>query len=184
MKFWPLPNSLENTLPKRNTKGSFWEDRGDRFNAGVDIYAPENSPIYAIEEGVVIDIDVFSRNSSPYLNETKYLIIKSPEKVNYKYCEIDDIVIEIGDKVKPGDLIASVKRLINPDHIDNETPFFIKELIYDNLLSKLHLEMYKAPFTEIRPYELGNFLGDEKPNSIIDPNIYFMGLKKIHSITV
>lgn len=39
--------------------------------------------------------------------------------------------------------------------------------------------MYKAPFTEIRPYEYGNYLGDEKPNSIIDPNVYFMGVKKV-----
>lgn len=179
MKVWPLPDSFNNSLPKKNSKGAFWEDRGDRFNAGVDIYAPDKSPLYAVENGKVIDIDIFSNSNNSYLNETKYLIIKSPEKVNYKYCEVDDILVEIGDEIAAGQYIANIKQIINPDCIDNNTPFFVKELVYEDLLSKLHLEMYKSPFTEIRPYELGNYLGEEKPNSIIDPNIYFMGIKNV-----
>lgn len=177
MKFWPLPNSFENLLPKRNNKGAFWEDRGDRFNAGVDIYAPDNSEVYAVEQGIVIDIDVFTSSDISYLSNTKYVIIKSPEKINYKYCEVSDIKVKIGDKIEPGQHIANIKSIINQNNIDDETPFFIKELVYEELFAKLHLEMYKAPFTEIRPYELGNYLGETKPSSIIDPNVYFMGIK-------
>lgn len=179
MKTWPLPDSYENTLPRKNSKGAFWEDRGDRFNAGIDIYTPENSVLHAVEEGVVIDIDKFTSSEIPYLKDTYYLIIKSPEKINYKYCELDDIRVNIGDHVKAGQELAIIKSIIEKDNVNEQTPYFIKELIYENLLTKLHLEMYKAPFTEIRPYEYGNYLGDEKPNSIIDPNVYFMGVKKV-----
>lgn len=179
MKFWPLPDSYDNFLPRKNSKGSFWEDRGDRYNAGIDIYTPENSILLAVEDGVVIDIDKFTDSSVPFLNDTFYLIIKSPEKINYKYCELSNIKVTIGEQVKAGQEIAQIKSIINKEGVNDSTPYYIKELIYENYLSKLHLEMYKAPFTEIRPYEFGNFLGDEKPNSIIDPNVYFMGVKKV-----
>lgn len=179
MKIWPLPDSYDNFLPRKNSKGSFWEDRGDRFNAGIDIYTPENSTLLAVEDGIVIDIDKFTDSSVPFLNDTYYLIIKSPEKINYKYCELDNIKVKIGEQVKAGQELALIKSIVNKDGVNESTPYYIKELIYDNYLSKLHLEMYKAPFTEIRPYEYGNFLGDEKPNSIIDPNVYFMGVKKV-----
>ena len=50
------PGSLFRVVPGKGQPGSFWEDRGDRFHCGVDIYAPAMSEVHACETGEVIDL--------------------------------------------------------------------------------------------------------------------------------
>ena len=44
--------------------------------------------------------------------------------------------------------------------------------------SMLHLEIYKAPVTIVQPYLIGNYLGERRPESLIDPTLYLNGLAK------
>jgi len=179
MKFWPVPDSFESIIPKAGTPGSFWEERSDRFNCGVDIYAPEHSVVLSIEDGMVIDIGVFSSPEDEiYWNRTYYVIIKTPGKINFKYCELQEVSVKIGQKLEAGTELGRIGKILNTQHISNGVPFYIRELAYMDHPSKLHLELYKAPIMEVRPYKVGNFMGDVKPKSILDPNVYLMGIKK------
>src|SRR5665647_264188 len=72
MKIWPLDTrNLEKMelckkesvkIPPKGEVGSFWEDRGDRYHCGVDLYAPENTEVFSVEKGVVAEIGLIICN--------------------------------------------------------------------------------------------------------------------------
>jgi len=179
MKYWPLPDSYEDKLPKGEMSGAFWEERSGAFNCGVDIFAPIDSEVLSIDEGIVIDSGKFtSPEDEDYWNETFYVIIKTKEKINYKYCEMSEIYVTIGNKLPSGVPIGKIGKTVNSHNIQDDAPYFVREIAYSDYPAKLHLELYKAPIMEIRPYIAGNYEGEVKPKSLLDPNVYLMGLKK------
>ncbi len=179
MKHWPVPNSYSDELPQAGSQGAFWEDRTDRFNCGVDFYAPPGSSVIAIDGGIVLDKGLFtSPEINPYWNKTYYLVIKTQENIIYKYAELSDILVRLGEHVQGGAEIGIVGEALNKDTVTDSDPFYIRELLYKNFPCMLHLEMYKSPVMEVKPYSEGNFLGKFKPVSILDPNIYMMGVHK------
>lgn len=64
MRYWPVPDSYSKNIPLHGSSGSFWENRGDRYHCGVDIYAPPGSKVIAIECGEVIDLGVVVRSNA------------------------------------------------------------------------------------------------------------------------
>ena len=179
LKVWPVPDSYTKDIPRNGSQGSFWEDRGDRYHCGVDIYAPEKSSVLSIQNGKVIDVGIFtSHDVLNYWNNTHYVIIKSPPNIIYKYAELGEVSVHIGDYVNAGQPIGHVGRVINEDAIDHTTPQYILDLLEEGRTSMLHLEIYQAPVTEVRPYLGGNFLGDIKPFSLIDPALFLNGAKR------
>ena len=183
MKTWPLPNSFEEIIPKKGNEGAFWQERAGFFNCGVDIFGPEGSEVVAIDEGVVIDIGKFSSaDESNYLNTTFYVIVRTIEKINYKYAELGDAIVEVGQRIKTGEIIGRLRKMVNPEMFDENTPFSVRESNFNLQSAKLHLELYKAPMMEVRPYDKGLFMGEEKPKSLLDPNVYLLGLNKNQDI--
>jgi hypothetical protein len=176
MKYWPVPNSYSKEIPANGSPGAFWEDRDDRYHCGVDIYAPEGSKVVAIDSGIIVDIGTFtSPDCQSYWNETYYLIIKTNEKILYKYAELGDIAVNLGDYVEAGQKIGKVGKVFNEDMLPLDTPFYVRELILKGNPSMLHLELYKAPIMEVKPYSGGNFFGRNKPDSLIDPTFFLNG---------
>lgn len=176
MKVWPVPDSYSKEIPRFGSSGSFWEDRGDRFHCGIDIYAPAGSDVLAIQSGIVIDTGVFTDSEDNiYWNRSYYIIIKSPQNVVFKYAELGQIFVEIGDSVGSGHLIGRVGNVLNPDEVNHTTPYYIHELIRKGFTSMLHLETYIAPITEVRPYQGGNYFGNTKPYSLLDPGLFLNG---------
>lgn len=175
-KQWPVPNSYLKHIPEKGEPGSFWEDRDDRRHCGVDIYAPEGAIVVAIESGVVIDSGVFTDPTlCDYHNRTYYVVIKSKEKINYKYAEILDVSVSIGEFVEVGTTIGKIGSVVNIDMLGPDSPFYIRELAHKGNPSMLHLELYKAPIIEVRPYQSGNFFGKDCPASLIDPTYFLNG---------
>ncbi|MDC1068812.1 M23 family metallopeptidase [Candidatus Kapabacteria bacterium] len=177
MKYWPIKNSISNSIPKTGTFGGFWEERDEGFNAGVDIYANDDKDVLAIESGVIIDIDKFSIENQEGLLDSHFVVIKSLDKMNYKYCEIIPYELKIGQKIEAGQKIGVLSKLYNENILNHNTPIHIRENISQGLLYKLHLELYKAPFSEVRPYKLGNYLGEDKPKSLLNPFVFLSSLK-------
>lgn len=176
MKVWPVPESYNHEIPRYGVPGSFWEDRGDRFHCGIDFYAPPGAKVLAIQSGIVIDSGVFTTSEeNEYWFKTYYLIIKSPQNVIFKYAELGEVLVQIGDSVAAGQLIAKVGLVINPEEANYTTPYYIHELIREGHTSMLHLETYIAPITEVRPYSGGNFFGPNKPYSLLDPGLFLNG---------
>lgn len=179
MGVWPVPDSFTKEIPPKGSQGSFWEDRDEQFHCGIDIYAPEGAEVVAIEAGTVFQTGNFSvAGPDNCWNDTYYVIIKSQHKIFYKYAELIEFYTKPGDVVMPGQVIGKVGSMINPDKINYDTPHYIREILNAGNLSMLHLELYKFPVIEIMPYKNGNFLGKEKPYSLLDPALYLNGTKK------
>ncbi len=176
MKIWPVPDSYSKEIPRNGEPGSFWEDRGDRFHCGLDIYAPKGSKVLAIQNGKVIDVGVFTTSEeNAYWNKSYFIIIKTPQNVIYKYAELGEVVVHIGDFVAAGEQIGCIGDVLNPEEVNHTTPYYIHELIRENKISMLHLEAYIAPITEVRPYMGGNYFGATKPYSVLDPSLFLNG---------
>jgi murein DD-endopeptidase MepM/ murein hydrolase activator NlpD len=82
MKHWPLPNSNENHVSGKNEPGAFWKDTGEGFSAGIDLYAPTDSEIIAIEGGIVVDIGFFTTaKEGSGLKTTKFLVLRASSEI-------------------------------------------------------------------------------------------------------
>ncbi len=177
MKTWPVPNSYSKTIPAGSSPGAFWENRGDRFHCGVDIYAPKGSDVVSIEDGTVEKIGT---SSSPdkvsYCNVTKFVAIKNSNGYICVYSELNDIVIRVGEYVKPGQLIGHVGQILNPQKVDDNSPLYIQKAKKNGNLSMLHFELYQAPLGETTNFPAGNWFKNERPRNLLDPTDYLLSI--------
>ena len=173
MKVWPVPDSISKKIPKNGAAGSFWEDRGDRRHCGIDIYAPDDSEVIAIDSGKVIDSGVFtSPEMHPYWNKTYYIIIKSNQNLLFKYAELKDVSVHVGDYVEISQPIGKVGSVIIERDVTYKDPYYVRELAQKGNMCMLHLEIYKAPVIAVHPYLAGSFFGDHMPESLVDPALF------------
>lgn len=188
MKRWPLnPKIPEETalekiflkkttvgrIPQKGEAGSFWEDRGNRYHCGIDLYAPENTEVLSIEEGIVSETGLMtSPETLPYWNPTYYVIIKNISGTFCKYGELAECTVKKGNQVGSGQLIGYVGMVLNCEKIDESSPFYIRKLKNKNS-SMLHFELWKdKPITSHRDYLGGNWFSEEKPENLVDPTEY------------
>lgn len=87
--------------PSRGSISSNFGRRWGRMHNGIDIAAPMSSPIYAASDGVVS----FSGWQRGYGN---IAILKHKDAYETRYAHCSKILVECGQKVKKGDLIARV----------------------------------------------------------------------------
>src|SRR3989339_1628729 len=179
MKVWPVPDSYSKEIPKNGQIGSFWEDRGDRRHCGVDIHAPDGAEVVAIDGGKVIDFGVFtSPEMHPYWKKTYYIIIKTSQNILFKYGELKEVFIHVGEFVETGQPIGKVGTVISEKDVTYKDPYFVRELAEKGSMCMLHLEVYKAPVTAVHPYLAGSFFGEHLPESLIDPSLFLNGISK------
>lgn len=129
MRF-PLNNDIPlSSIPAANRFGA---RRKFDVHTGVDLFAPEGTPIYACEDGVVIDVCTFTGASigMPWWNETQCAAIRGVSGV-ILYGEITSYV-NTGDKVQEGDLIGTVKQVLIKDK--------------GKPMSMLHIEWYEGEY--------------------------------------
>lgn len=170
---WPVPNSFLKKIPKNNTLGSFWKNRGDRYHCGIDIYAPAGSEVISIYDGKVIEIGIFtSSDKIKYWNETYYILIKCQNDLIYRYAELGNTAVKINEIVKSGQLIGSVGTVLNLEKITNSSPKYIQEIKKKGFPSMLHLEVYSSKPHTSKKYLGGNWFGPKKPDNLIDPSLH------------
>jgi len=173
MHIWPVPNSYSKTIPLPGAAGSFWEERNDRHHCGIDIYAPADSEVRAIESGRVVETGVFTSPSMlPYWNATHYIVLQNASGLFCKYAEIDGIPINEGQMVKVGEFIGRVALVLNLEKIDETSPDYIKNLQKNNIFSMLHFELYCAWPVQFKKYVGGNSFIGQKPKNLLDPSEY------------
>lgn len=173
---WPVPQSYDKRIPESGAQGSFWEDRYDLYNCGVDIFAPSGADVIAIDSGMVAYIGLFtSKDDGDYFESSKYIIIRTKHKIFIKYAGLSSIKAQLGDKIRKGDKIGRIGPVLNTDSDISGAPNFIQELALNDRISMLHLEMLKAPVLHIQPYFFGSFMGKERPASLLDPTIHLNG---------
>ncbi|NIO44888.1 MAG: peptidoglycan DD-metalloendopeptidase family protein [Candidatus Aenigmarchaeota archaeon] len=84
--------------------------KGSLKNA-VDFYVPEGTPVFAIADGVVIEIKDDSNiggGDPKYWYNGNFVIIKHSEKIysEYEHFKYKGVTVKEGQKVKTGDLIG------------------------------------------------------------------------------
>ncbi len=177
MKYWPVPNSYSKIIGASDSQGAFWEDRGDRYHCGVDIYAREGSNVLSIEDGKVVDIGIFtSKDKIPYWNTTSYILIENGNGLLCKYAELGDVVVNVGESVRAGQLIGHIGLVLDSDKITQNSPLYIQKLKKKGNQSMLHFELYRSIPTEITDYLGGNWFGKTKPENLLDPTDYLRSL--------
>jgi murein DD-endopeptidase MepM/ murein hydrolase activator NlpD len=176
MKFWPVPNSYEKILPEKGASGSFWEDRGDRRHCGVDIYAPEGSPVHAVEEGIVIRTSVFtSREMVAYWNTTYAVLIKQVDGFLSRYAELGHVRVSKGDRVKAGQIIGVVGSVLNLQAVSEDAPLYIRLLKENGRSCMLHFEVFRAEPDLDHLYSGGNLFSSSRPDCLLDAAGYLTG---------
>jgi murein DD-endopeptidase MepM/ murein hydrolase activator NlpD len=177
MKYWPVPNSYSKHIPKKDTQGSFWEERDDRYHCGIDIYAPAGSKVISVSDGSVIETGIFTdKKIIPYWNKTKYIIIKNQDGFYCKYAELNDLVLKEKDIVQAGQLIGHLGFVLNIKKITEKSPLYIQKIKNSNNPSMLHFEVYNSIPLKNKKYLGGNCFGNNKPENLINPECY---LKKL-----
>lgn len=179
MKSWPVKNSYSRNIPSKGSAGSFWEDRGDRFHCGVDIYAPEGSDVASIEDGLVIGIGIAtSPDKVPYWNRTYYILVKNNSGFTCKYAELGNVAVKKGELISSGQLIGHVGLVLNSNKIDENSPEYIQRL-KDRNPSMLHFELYGSDAIEShKDYLGGNGFNKNNPKGLLDPSKYLESIKK------
>ncbi|HTY53279.1 MAG TPA: M23 family metallopeptidase [Methanomicrobiales archaeon] len=150
--------------------GSFWEDRGDRHHAGLDLYAPPGSPVVAIEDGRVVFTGIFTSPSLvPYWNTTFQVIVAHGSGLFCRYAELGDLAVAAGDSIRGGDLVGHVGEVLNPALAGPGVPGYVRELMEAGRSSMLHLEVSTSPPGTDPGYRGGNWFTGEKPAGLVDP---------------
>jgi murein DD-endopeptidase MepM/ murein hydrolase activator NlpD len=166
---WPLPDT-EHALPSDGAPGSFWEDRGDRRHAGVDLYAPPGARVVAIEEGTVISAGVFtSPDLVPYWNTTYQVTIAHTSGIYCRYAELGDLTVEAGAGVSGGTCIGHVGTVLNLSLVTAGAPPYILALREYRRASMLHFEVLTSNPGAAPEYRGGNWFSQEKPAHLVDP---------------
>lgn len=75
---FPIKN-YKYEIPQGNHLGAFGTIRKHDIHTGIDLYCEKDTPIYAIENGIIIAIEWFTGPSIniPWWNDTKAIAIKS-----------------------------------------------------------------------------------------------------------
>lgn len=151
---FPLKN-YKYQLPLSTEPGSFGYIRKHDIHTGVDLYCENNDAVYAMYDGIIVNIEDFtginSNPPTPWWNDTNsVLILHHDFVICYGEITVADN-ITIGSSVKEGDIIGYVKQVLKKDK--NKTP-----------LSMLHIELYEKHITESVVWVLNT----DKPSGLLD----------------
>lgn len=159
MEKWQFPLSdWKGMIPLRDHPGSFGAFRSHDRHTGVDLYTDVLSPVYAVESGVVVEIEDFTgpNAGSPWWLPTKSIMIEGSSGV-VCYGEVEPVDIKKGDVVLVGQLIAHVIPVLQEGKERQDIPGHSRFM--------LHLELYETGTRQAVWWKLG----DLKPENLLDP---------------
>ncbi len=177
-KFWPVPDSASRSIPQAGERGAFWENRGDRRHAGVDLYAPAGCPVLAIEAGEVLQVEEFtSPHKISYWNITYSVLIRTRSGALQRYAEMEQALVQPGESVSAGQIIGRVGLVLNLDLINETSPAYIQRLKQAGAPSMLHFEMH-TDLPDTADYLGGNYFTQSQPSQLLDPTPYLQDLAR------
>lgn len=151
---WPLYKEKPN-VPMDGSVGSFGFKRSYYYHPGIDLYCEFAQDVLAIEDGVVVNVEVFTgvaaNPSSPWWNRTWSVLIEGASGV-LGYCELEHYPhIKKGFQIKEGEQIGRIIPVLKKDKGNGTT--------------MLHFEKYK-PGTK---HHVTWHHDAEKPEELEDP---------------
>lgn len=94
-------------------RGFGTENGNDEFHYGVDFYGETGDKVSCVLEGQAQEIGY----SEKYGN---YILIKHSDKISSFYANCEKILPEVGDKIKAGQVIATIGKLNNESYLHFE----------------------------------------------------------------
>lgn len=175
MKHYPLPKKYQ--FKEKQDSGKFLEQRKDRVHCGVDFYAPIKTPVFAVDDGIIIDTTEFTDpKQNVYWNKTFEIILYDELSYFYRYAELDTVLVKQNDTVIAGQTIGFVGQVLNPTKINQDHPEYIQRLVKENQLSMLHFEMYNCyPKCSVN-YRGGNWFAEKQPKGLLNPTPFLSDL--------
>lgn len=162
---WLRPlKALQSPIPEPPHPGAFGVVRKHHIHEGVDLYTPEGTPVWTVEEGLVVAVGVFTGPDagSPWWHNTQYVMVEGRSGV-VNYGEVMAADVRVGEILKPGSLVGHVKQVLRKDK--------------GRPLSMLHIELYNHGVIE--PVEWEPRMS--RPRILLDPTSF---LKQAYGIGV
>jgi hypothetical protein len=151
-------------IPTHQEPGSFGFKRKHEIHNGVDIYCKDGCDVFAVEDGVVVDIKPFTgkQNGTDWWNDTWAICVKGKSGVVCYGEMAEKFNFAIGDTIKVNDCIGKIKAVL-PIHK-------IRKDIRHHNNAMLHIQLFKD-------YENDEQLADWYPNQernkfLLDPTPY------------
>lgn len=157
---WPL-GVRGVSIPRTPHPGAFGTCRKYDVHTGVDLYAPEGTPVFAVEDGEVVAVGTFTgpEVGSPWWHTTKFVMVHGVSGV-VLYGEVQT-TLKVGLRLIQGAHVGSVLTVLT------KPP---REDIPEHSASMLHLELYEAGVRE--PVEWP--LGEGCPAGLLDPTPHLL----------
>lgn len=133
---WTFPLKTCFGIPTYPHPGAFAYPRRGRKHTGIDLYTNQNEPVFAVEDGVVVNIEHFTGewDNSPWWNNTDCVMVRGASGVvNYGEVIVNPWV-KVGTRIGRGQAIAEVTRVIKEGHDHYEIPGWRPTM--------LHVELY------------------------------------------
>jgi len=130
-------------------------------HTGIDLYAPVGEVIHAVENGTIVNIEIFTgpRAESPWYNESMAVLIEGESGV-VLYGEIQpDSNLRAGQSIKAGDVLGKVVAVLKEDK--------------GNGVSMLHFELYTKGVRN----SLWWLHDRNQPKVLLDPTEKLLSLK-------
>ena len=146
-------------LPLPPHPGAFGVKRKHHFHEGIDLYAPEGTDVYAVEDGVITSIQAFTgaQASSPWWHDTMAVFIEGASGT-VVYGEITP-TLKTGDIVKAGALIGHVKTVLKKDK--------------GRPMAMLHLELHEKGTIDAPEWPIDG----KRPHTLKDPTPYLQKVR-------
>lgn len=142
-------------VPVGNHYGSFGVKRKYSYHCGVDLYTKENTPVFAIEFGTVVEVKWFTgpEAESDWWLPTRCVSVQGDSGV-IVYGEIQEVShINVGSNICMGEHLGNVQRVLKHDK--------------GKPMSMLHIQLLEHGMTDDDiPSWKHNM---EKPKGLLDP---------------
>lgn len=144
----PMPD-----IPVLQHYGAYGVRRKHDVHSGIDLYAPEDEPVYAIEDGEVVYVGPFTgpKCGTHWWNDTNAIYVLG-DTATIVYGEVKELSYVIkGTKIKQGHCIGNVVPVLK---VDKGKP-----------MSMLHLSMKQRGYDAL--YDKGIYMLNLDPTSVL-----------------
>lgn len=146
----------QTALPQPPHVGAFGISRKHHIHEGIDLYCPEGTEVFAVEDGQIVNIVPFTgaHAGSDWWHDTYAVLVEGKTGV-VVYGEILS-TCQNGQHIKAGDLIGHVKQVLKTDK--------------GRPMSMLHLELYMHGVRDAVEWPVGT----PRPDGLMNPTPYLL----------
>jgi hypothetical protein len=159
MSWFPINTQKNRGLPINAHPGAFGCKRKFDRHTGIDLYGTPGDWVYAINDGIVVNVDKFTGDdATDWWLPTDAITVETPTE-NWVYGELKSYVT-VGDRVKSGQVIGELVPVLRPHKLRTDIP--------KHSCTMLHLEKYSRSYEPEMGWAIWTANSD-RPSYLLDP---------------